>query len=92
MKKKATPLEVATRGPDQLGHALKRFRNRENLSQESLAKSAGIRQATVSKLENGSGASEINTIFAACAALDLEIVLRERKRHKHPQSIEELFR
>lgn len=92
MKEKTKQIEVSTRAPDQLGRAIERFRNRKDLSQMSLAQSAGVRQATVSKVEKGIGTTEIDTIFTVCAALGLEIVLRERKTQKGRPSIKELFR
>lgn len=73
-------LEVATRAPDQLGVAITRLRLQAALTQEKLAKSAGIRQATVSKTERGVGSTEIKTIYAICAALGLELVLRPRRK------------
>ena len=76
---KVKPLEVLTRAPDQLGQAIERFRTRKDLSQSSLAKNAGLRQATISKVETGLGTTEIETSFSICAALGLEIVLRQRK-------------
>jgi len=92
MKDKAKSLEVPTRAPEQLGQAIERFRKRKELSQASLAKSAGVRQATVSKVENGLGTTEIDTIFAVCAALGIEIVLRERKSRNEQLATKELFK
>ena len=85
-------IEVPTKEADQLGHAIERFRKKKNLSQSTLAKNAGIRQATVSKVERGLGTTEINTIFAVCAALDLEIVIRVRKTPNDKLSIKEIFK
>lgn len=92
MKEKTALIEVSTSAPKQLGHAIERFRNLKDLSQASLAQSAGVRQATVSKVEKGVGTTEVNTIFAVCAALGLEIVLRKRKTSKGKTSIKDLFR
>ncbi len=78
--KSTKSIEAITRAPDQLGQALERFRRLKDLSQSSLAMSAGIRQATVSNTEKGLGKTEINTLFAICAALGLEVVLRERPK------------
>ncbi|MGK5085155.1 helix-turn-helix domain-containing protein [Bdellovibrionota bacterium FG-1] len=76
--KRPPPLEIAIRAPDQLGQAVGRFRAKAELSQSALAKSAGMRQATISKVEKGLGTTEVQTIFAVCAALGLELVLRPR--------------
>lgn len=72
-------LEIRTRAPDQMGHALERFRARSGLSQAAVAKSAGIRQATVSSVEKGLGTTKLETVYSVCAALGLEIVLRPRR-------------
>src|SRR5262249_20732286 len=77
--KKTKELVIATRATSQLGHALARYRASAQLTQTSLAKSAGLRQATLSKVENGQGTIEIDTVYAICAALGLELVLRLRK-------------
>jgi HTH-type transcriptional regulator/antitoxin HipB len=69
---------IATRAADHLGQALERYRLRAKLTQASLAKSAGLRQATISKVEQGLGTTEIATIYAICAALELELVLKPR--------------
>jgi len=76
---KKTDLTIPTRAADQLGVAVSRFRLMANLSQVALAKSAGIRQATISKVERGTPNTEIRTIYAICAALGLELVVRPRK-------------
>ncbi len=78
-----TPLvEIPVRAPDQLAQAICRFRKKTALTQAALAESAGIRQATVSKVEQGAGTTEVQTIFALCAALGLELVLRPRNRER----------
>lgn len=79
MGTKATKfLEIATRSAEQLGQALERLRERDELSQHDLAKKAGLRQPTISKVERGAPHTEIETIFSICAALNLEIVVRPR--------------
>ena len=85
MKKAFTPktfLEIPTRAPDQLGVAIAQLRLQAALTQAKLAKSAGIRQATVSKTEQGAASTELKTIYAICAALGLELVLRPRRKEK----------
>ena len=74
--------EIALRAPDQLGQAFARVRKNKDLTQASLARSAGVRQATVSKVEKGLGSTEVQTIFALCAALGLELILRPRGSSK----------
>jgi HTH-type transcriptional regulator/antitoxin HipB len=77
--RKPKDLIIATRAADQLAQAIARYRARSGLTQASLAKSAGLRQATISKIEKGLGTTKIETIYAICAALGLEVVLRPRR-------------
>ena len=55
MKKELTIENINT--GNLLGVALKRLRKQRELSQEELARGIGIRQATVSDIENGRGGS-----------------------------------
>lgn len=80
MPSSAKSSEISTRAADQLGQALARARTRAGLSQAAVAASAGIRQATVSKAEQGVGSTQLDTIYALCAALGLELVVRPRRR------------
>lgn len=84
-------IEVPTRAPDQLGNAISRFRARSEITQAALAKEAGVRQATISKVEKGVGTTELQTIYSVCAALGLEIVIRPRIRFDE-SSPRELFK
>lgn len=54
------------------GSILFRQRDLTELSQHELGNKAGLRQATVSKIESGSPTTRIQTICALLAALDLE--------------------
>ncbi len=89
-KSKTNELVIATRASNQMGQALERYRARAGYTQTSLAKSAGLRQATISKVEKGLGTTELDTIYAVCAALGLELVLRPRHSDGadfHPEDI-----
>lgn len=74
---------VSTRAAGQLGNAVCRYRLSANLTQASLAKSAGLRQATISKVEKGTDTTEIKTIYSICAALGLELTLQPRKKRSN---------
>jgi len=76
--------EIVTRAPEQLGQALERCRRLRDLSQADLGRSAGIRQATVSKMEQGVDTTSLRTVYALCAALNLELVLRPRGGAAYP--------
>ncbi len=76
-KSAITPV-VSIRSSEQFGNAIRRFRKLQNLSQVELAKKAGVTQATVSKIENGSKSAEIETLILLFAALNLEITVSSR--------------
>jgi HTH-type transcriptional regulator/antitoxin HipB len=66
------------RDPRQLSNLIRRARKRRALSQGALCASAGLRQETISLIENRNSAAKIETILAVLAALDLELRLAPR--------------
>ena len=78
------------RTPKQLGAILKRQRRLANLTQGELGRRAGLRQATISEIESGHGATKIGTICDLLAALDLELTITRRSKSS-PADIEEIF-
>lgn len=78
------------RSAKQLGTALRRFRRERKLTQTELASRAGLRQGTVSQVENGLETVQLNTVMDLVRALDLEVVLQARTKGSH-KDIEELF-
>ncbi len=78
------------RSPKQLGNALRRFRREQKITQTELANRAGLRQGTVSQVENGLETAKLNTLMDLLRALDLEVVLQPRTKGSHKE-IEELF-
>jgi len=78
------------RSPKQLGTALRRFRRERKLTQAQLASRAGLRQGTVSQVENGLETVKLTTVMQLVRALDLEVVLQPRTRGSRKE-IEELF-
>ena len=83
-------MDTPLRDEKQLGSALRRLRRRAGLTQQELGRRAGLRQATISSLESGAGATRLSTVIAVLAALDLELVLRSRARPAE-RTLEELF-
>jgi len=68
-------------GPSKnLGHAIRQARKAKNLTQKELAAMSGVWQETISKIENGSGGTKLETLFDLIAALDLEITVAERSK------------
>lgn len=78
------------RTPKQLGDALRRHRTHIGLSQSQVAAKAGLRQATISQIENGHDATKVETICALLAALDLELTVVPRSKGS-PKDIEDIF-
>ena len=67
------------RSPEQLGNAIRRARKKRDMSQSELGEKAGLRQETISLIENGNPAAKLETILAVLSALGLELEVVERK-------------
>ena len=61
------------RDPRQIGNVIRRTRRHLRLSQKALGNQTGLRQETISLLENGNSAAKIETILAVLAGFDLEL-------------------
>jgi len=66
------------RTPKDIGHALRQERKQQQMSQQTLASRSGVWQETISKIENGSPGTRLETIFDLFAALNLEIQISDR--------------
>lgn len=78
------------RDPKQIGNLIRRARKQQGLSQSELGRQAGLRQETISLIENGHPAAKLETLLAVVAALDLEFRLGPRSKGGD-QEIEALF-
>lgn len=67
------------RSPEQLGNTIRRARKKRGMSQSELGEKAGLRQETISLIENGHPAARLETILAVLSALDLEIHITKRR-------------
>ncbi|ADU65434.1 helix-turn-helix domain protein [Desulfurispirillum indicum S5] len=65
--------------PEYLGKTLQALRKAKGLTQEELAKLAGVKQSTVSHAENNTRGMRIETLYSLLAALDLYLNLRPRQ-------------
>jgi HTH-type transcriptional regulator/antitoxin HipB len=74
----------------QLGALLRRMRKQAGLTQTDLGEKIHLRQATISKLEDGAPATQLRTLMAALAALDMELVIRPRTK-SGGADIEDIF-
>ena len=66
------------RSPEQIGNAIRRARKKLGMNQAELGKKSGLRQATISLIENGNSATKLETLLAVLAALGLEFQISER--------------
>ncbi len=82
--------EQIARSERQLGAILRRQRKQAGLTQTGLGEKVHLRQATISKLEDGAPATQLRTLMAALSILDLELVVRARSKSTGDE-IEELF-
>jgi HTH-type transcriptional regulator/antitoxin HipB len=78
------------RSEKQLGAILRRQRKQAGMTQAELGEKIHMRQATISKLEDGAPATQLRVLIATLAALDLELVVRQRSKSSGDE-IEELF-
>ncbi len=77
--------EVVVRAPSQLAQLLISLRRQSGLSQSALAqKAGGISQARLSALELNPGRFTLERMLLILAALDLELVVRPRRRSTEP--------
>jgi len=73
-------MDILTRTPKQFGQAIRRARKSVGLSQSELAERCGLWQETLSKIEGGAPGTRLDSVIEICAALDLEIVVRQRTK------------
>ncbi|AFC87318.1 helix-turn-helix transcriptional regulator [Frateuria aurantia] len=76
------------RTPLQMGTLIRRRRKQLHWSQTVLASKAGLRQETVSLIENGHAAVRLDTLLDLLAALDLQLQVETRS---HDYDIEDLI-
>lgn len=68
------------RSPEQIGNTIRRARKKRGMSQSELGEKSGLRQETISLIENGNPAAKLETILAVLAVLDLELRIRARAK------------
>lgn len=66
--------------PKLLAQALKNARIEQKLSQQAVAERVGVKQATVSSLENHPEKSRLETLFKLLSALEVELTVSARDR------------
>jgi HTH-type transcriptional regulator/antitoxin HipB len=83
-------LSIIVRNTQQLGAAIQRHRKHQALTQNALGARMNARQATVSKLEQGEPATQLQVAMNALTALGLELVVRPRTTSS-VKELEDLF-
>jgi|GEM_PF-284708 len=66
------------RSPEQIGNTIRRARKKRGMSQSELGEKAGLRQETISLIENGNPAAKLETILAVLSVLNLEFQIHSR--------------
>ncbi len=82
-------METVARTPLQFGNEIRENRRKLGMTQEQLAARAGVRQRTVSDIENA-GKARLDTVMRILAALNLELVVRVRTKGS-AKDIEDIF-
>ncbi|WP_230771783.1 helix-turn-helix transcriptional regulator [Sphingomonas sp. Leaf4] len=70
-------MRTSVRSSKLLGEALRRARRSAGLTQKELGQRTSLRQATISALENGEGAT-LDTVFSVLTVLNLDLQLTTR--------------
>ena len=83
-------MDIVARTPRQVGDALRRFRKLRKLTQGDISEQIGLRQATISSVENGESGTKLKTLTEILKALNLELVFRERGRAQEVD-LEDIF-
>jgi HTH-type transcriptional regulator / antitoxin HipB len=71
-------LEQLARNASQIGNALRRRRRFLKLTQNQVGDRSGLRQGTISLLETGDSDARLSTLTSMLAALNLELIVRDR--------------
>jgi HTH-type transcriptional regulator / antitoxin HipB len=71
--------DFAVRAPSQLGTLIAGFRKARQLSQQALAAKLGSTQQAVSAFERDASPGSVERLMKTLAALDVELVLRDRR-------------
>ena len=78
------------RNAKQIGNEIRRQRKKIGLTQKALAEKVGIRQATISDIETGTQAANLETILNILSALNLEFQIADRSRYSSQDIVDSL--
>jgi len=71
-------MEYVARTPQQLGQVLKSCRKHRGLTQSAAGAKVGLKQSTISVIEEHDAKATVATLYKALSALGLELVLRDK--------------
>jgi HTH-type transcriptional regulator / antitoxin HipB len=77
------------RTPRQLGAIVRNARKKLGLTQSELGERTGLRQETISLIENGNPATKLDTLLNLLAVLGLEFQITARSRQR--DNVEDLI-
>jgi HTH-type transcriptional regulator/antitoxin HipB len=83
-------MNQSARTAKQIGAIIRRARRNAGLTQADLGRKIGLRQATISRLEQGQPATQLSTLFDVLTALGLEIIIDKRGKDL-PRTLGDLF-
>ncbi len=83
-------MQKIARSAQDLGHILRQYRYKSEMSQTDLARRTQTHQRLISRLETGNKGRTLDVIFDVMRALDLEIEIRPRRKGS-AQDIEDIF-
>ena len=73
-------MKTLARDARQIGNLIRNVRKQQAMSQKDLGDRAGLRQETISLLENGNPAAKIETVLSVLAALNFELQIVPRSK------------
>ena len=73
-------MKTLARDARQIGNLIRNARKQQTISQKALGDRAGLRQETISLLENGNPAAKMETVLSVLAALNLELQVVTRTK------------
>ena len=72
-------MDYIARTPDQLGPLLRSCRKQRRMTQKATGAMVGLKQGTISAIEADPARTSINTLYKLLSALDLELVIRDKR-------------
>lgn len=71
-------MKSLARTPEQIGMLIRRARRKQRLNQAEIGARCGLRQETISLIENGNSAVRLDTLLVVLAALELDLFIGPR--------------